>query len=508
MRRNLLYKNKVVFFVNKLVKNHKLEICLFLLLITTFILPIRENKSKSENLPDISYYPLYSYAYEYDFTWEVPDVEFCYDIVIDDMDNLYLAGTTGLPYYMLIGKFDTAGKQIWNYTGNLGQIKKLALDSLRDIYAISENNLIKIKADGELNWTKSFNTTLSAIKISSNDSIFLAGTGGSYFLMKCNSSGDIIWNATWSAMTVKELQIDSIGDIYLAGSTNSLGAGGSDAIVAKFNSTGCLVWYKTFGGPDNEVGNTLITDNLRNVYLAGSIDYGSHYDTDMFVAKFNENGTHLWHKYCGTHNNYESCRSIFLRNESYASYEDYLFLCGEKYYGSYNRYFCIYSIGASSSSFQGTYHEWLGPQEYMPFSSAIDSNENIWMGGFLRSKTTGNYDMCVARFGKDSDREGLSDAQENLIYHTNPDNSDTDYDWLTDFEEIMIYNTNPNNPDTDGDGMNDYDEILKGFNPNNPFSSENFNIIILTLSVLGAIIGIPLAISIIRDYIIKRKHST
>ena len=507
MRRQLLNENKIFCFIVKLVKSHKIQIFIFLLLIPAFILPFNQSNTKLENLLDNSYYPLYSYAYEFDFTWEIPNIEFCFDLVIDDADNLYLAGTTGLqytpgfPYYMLIGKFDSTGVQIWNYTGNLGQIKQLALDSFGNIYAISENNLIKLNTHGELNWTKSFNTTLSAILIGSNDNIFLTGQKGNYFLMECNSTGDLIWNTTWSSMAVKEIQINSQGDIYLGGTTNSFGAGGSDAIAAKFNSTGSLVWYKTFGGPDNEVGNTLAIDNIGNVYLGGSIDYGYHYDTDMFVAKYNENGTHLWHKYCGTPYKYETCRSILLRNESYAYQDDYLFLCGEKYYGSEDRYFCIYSIRASSNSFQGSFHEWLGPHEYVPFSSVFDSNENIWFGGFLINKINGNYDMCVARFGKDTDHDGLSDSQESLKYHTSPNQYDTDNDGLSDFDEIMIYNTNPNNPDSDGDGMNDKDEILKGFDPNNPFSNQSSIIIIFTFSILGALIGIPITISIIRNYI-------
>ncbi len=61
----------------------------------------------------------------------------------------------------------------------------------------------------------------------------------------------------------------------------------------------------------------------------------------------------------------------------------------------------------------------------------------------------------------DSDGDGLSDIEEIMIYHTDPNNPDTDGDGLTDGEEVRIYGTDPLNPDTDGDGLTDGDEVHK-----------------------------------------------
>jgi hypothetical protein len=51
---------------------------------------------------------------------------------------------------------------------------------------------------------------------------------------------------------------------------------------------------------------------------------------------------------------------------------------------------------------------------------------------------------------------------EELVYTFN---SDTDRDGLTDAEEITIYLTDPNNPDTDTDGVSDGWEVDHGYNP-------------------------------------------
>ena len=375
------------------------------------------------------------------------------------------------------------------------------------MFGIAGSNIFKVTSNGELNWSKTLGVTLHSMVLDSAGNIYIA-SGGNHFLMKYNSSGELLWNTTWSGMITNEMQIDSEQNIYLGGSTSTFGAGGSDAIVAKFNSTGSYIWHKTFGGPDNDFGNALAIDSSDNVYLAGSAK--QHFGTDMFVAKYNENATYLYHYYSGSIYNYESCSSILLRNESYGypGQGDFLFLCGEIYYGSQDRYFCIYNIQADTNRFASTFHEWLGVDEYWVYSSTFDSNENLWIGGFLRSRSTGNYDMCVARFGKDSDRDGLSDDQEINLYHTNPDRYDSDYDGLNDYEEVMIYNTNPNNPDTDGDGLNDKDEILKGFDPNNRFSNEYFGILLVILSIVGVFIVLPLIIAITRNYITERKISS
>lgn len=58
----------------------------------------------------------------------------------------------------------------------------------------------------------------------------------------------------------------------------------------------------------------------------------------------------------------------------------------------------------------------------------------------------------------DSDGDGLSNGQENLI-GTDPFNPDTDGDGLSDGEEVLIHGSNPLSPDTDGDILRDGDEV-------------------------------------------------
>lgn len=66
---------------------------------------------------------------------------------------------------------------------------------------------------------------------------------------------------------------------------------------------------------------------------------------------------------------------------------------------------------------------------------------------------------CTAVDSKDSDDDGLDDADEAYLYDTDGDNEDTDGDGLNDYDEVIIHKTDPNIVDSDGDGLSDGEEI-------------------------------------------------
>ena len=92
------------------------------------------------------------------------------------------------------------------------------------------------------------------------------------------------------------------------------------------------------------------------------------------------------------------------------------------------------------------------PEAYLSMRYEIGLGKE---GGFYE------YGDAVLDQLADSDGDGLTDIEEIMIYHTDPNNPDTDGDGLTDGEEVRIYGTDPLNPDTDGDGLTDGDEVHK-----------------------------------------------
>jgi gliding motility-associated-like protein len=88
-------------------------------------------------------------------------------------------------------------------------------------------------------------------------------------------------------------------------------AGSSDAFLVKFNKFGQFQWATYFGGDSTDVGIRLSTDHFQNIYLGGNtsspsgIATDSAYQTtlngpsDAFVAKFDSSGVLLWSTYIG-----------------------------------------------------------------------------------------------------------------------------------------------------------------------------------------------------------------
>jgi hypothetical protein len=86
--------------------------------------------------------------------------------------------------------------------------------------------------------------------------------------------------------------------------------GTSDAYIAKFTTKGDLLWSSFLGGSDSEFQTRLVVDSQDNAYIAGvtlSSDFPLHSvfndsflgDYDFFLAKFNSSGSLIWSRIFG-----------------------------------------------------------------------------------------------------------------------------------------------------------------------------------------------------------------
>jgi hypothetical protein len=122
---------------------------------------------------------------------------------------------------------------------------------------------------------------------------------------------------TWSTFRGDECQgvtVDGSGNVYvtgLAGTTfgdprNDLypNANG-DIFVAKFSSTGHLIWNTFWGGENPDIGGCIAVDSDSNVYVSGptSTTWGNLVDVDHgtggVLLKLDSNGDLLWNTFLG-----------------------------------------------------------------------------------------------------------------------------------------------------------------------------------------------------------------
>jgi hypothetical protein len=208
--------------------------------------------------------------------------------------------------------------------------------------------LAKFGPSGELEWSSYYGgddrDSAGACAVDGQGQVYLAGStrstagiafngfqqvyggGSDSFLAKFNGQGELQWATYYGGGEGdygNACTVDSEGNVYLAGSTNSdssishlahqetYGGGIRDAFLAKFGTSGELEWATYYGGSSTEQVRSCATDRYGNVYLAGwtrsadGIFFNGHYEpaslesSDAFLAKFNTNGELQWGTYYG-----------------------------------------------------------------------------------------------------------------------------------------------------------------------------------------------------------------
>src|SRR6266850_3383422 len=87
---------------------------------------------------------------------------------------------------------------------------------------------------------------------------------------------------------------DSAGNTYVTGRTESFGQGNGDVLLLNYDARGNLVWARTWGGSGDEAGYGVAVDQAGGIYVAGrTSSFGSGW-FDALLLKFDSSGTLLW----------------------------------------------------------------------------------------------------------------------------------------------------------------------------------------------------------------------
>jgi uncharacterized delta-60 repeat protein len=293
-------------------------------------------------------------TYQWSATWGGADDDSGEDLIIDSAKRTYITGFTesfgkgGCDAFLI--KFDSSGLQLWNRTwgGSSHDFGRgIASDPAGNVYIAGDSlsfgagskDMILVKYDqhGIQIWNKTWggpnHDAGRGIAIDSDGNVYIVGetssfggAGTSAFLTKYNSMGTQIWNLTFAKSDYdvgRGIAIDSSNDIYIMGDTESIGGGSYDTFLAKYNSSGFLLWSAIWGGSNNDFGGGVAVDAKDCAYITGYTNSEGAGDQNVFLAKYNKTGTQLWNKTYGSQGStyYGRKIAIFLDRHIYITGE-------------------------------------------------------------------------------------------------------------------------------------------------------------------------------------------
>lgn len=215
---------------------------------------------------------------------------------------------------------------------NIGSITLLPLNGSTIFFAKYDNN-------GNVLWAENVSEAhyngSSAITVDSDEYIYLTGEYSNgpvndldILIRKYNQNGNEIWTKSPQGLHddySNSVSVDTFGSVLIAGSFESLNLkfgsitlvnyGYNDIFLAKYDVNGNVIWAKSpLWGNNEDEANSIIVDDLGNIYVAGSyasdsISFGNitlinassglFGREDIFIVKYSADGNALWGKRVG-----------------------------------------------------------------------------------------------------------------------------------------------------------------------------------------------------------------
>jgi hypothetical protein len=130
------------------------------------------------------------------------------------------------------------------------------------------------------------------------------------YLLKTNAAGEPLWEKTLGGDRFdRGIAILSAADggFLILGETRSFGAGDRDIYLLKIDDQGEQLWFRTFGGPKEEMALAIRPTADGGYTLSGQTASFGAGGTDLYLLKIDAQGNEEWSQAYGSERNEEGC---------------------------------------------------------------------------------------------------------------------------------------------------------------------------------------------------------
>jgi len=208
------------------------------------------------------------------------------------------------------------------------------------------------------------------------------------------------WVRSWGGEQrdyVHDIAVDSLGNVYTVGSTDSYGAGHGDVLLLKYDAAGTLQFAETWGGARDDWAMSVVIDGSDNIYVAGGTEGFEGVGNSLVLLRYSPDGTLSWQKVWDSGEEemvramaLDSSGNVYLAGD-YVDDDDW------RYKGLLVRYTAVGNFDWARS--------WGGDQNDYFTSMAIDGADTVYVGGRCRSFGEGESDMLLVRYSSAGDLE-------------------------------------------------------------------------------------------------------
>jgi hypothetical protein len=227
-------------------------------------------------------------------------------VSVDGSGNVYVAASAvvGSQFNWILLKYNSSGslqfQRNYGSTSSSNIPNAIAHAASGDIYiagvtqGIDESTITKWNSSGTLQWQRFIaGNGFSGMTLDSSGNVYCVArmsVGGvnSGVLFKFDSSGNLLFQRALgrSGFTSRfnQVALDSANNVYAMGITNSDSVGGNMRLIAKYDSSGTLIFQRVIGGAGFDDGEGLAIGEGNNPYTIGATNNTPGSNFEMFMT--------------------------------------------------------------------------------------------------------------------------------------------------------------------------------------------------------------------------------